>query len=147
MATESLSSFFSVFFAYGSCTVMPSCSIGVTTMKMIRRTRQISTKGVTLMSELSPLRPSCIAMLAGPLSLTLQEEIDQFRRGVRHLDAEELELTLEVVEHPDGDDRDREPDRRGDERLGDTGRHRPDAARSAGGHAGERVDNAGEGHE
>src|SRR6185436_18522284 len=122
--------------------VTPSCSIGVTTMKMIRSTRQMSTKGVTLMSELSPLLPSCMPMLHGPLSLTLQEEVDELGGAVRHLDAEELQLPLEVVEHPDCENRDREPDGRRDERLGDTGRDRPDAARSAGGHAREGVDDA-----
>src|SRR2546426_7627522 len=87
----------------GTATSRARLSIGVTTMKMIRSTRQMSTNGVTLMSELSPrLPPTFIAMLLGVRRrrLSLQEEIHQLRRRVRHLDAEELDLTLEVVEHP-----------------------------------------------
>src|SRR5213594_948325 len=141
MACASSSSCFSLFLAYSRLIVIPSCSIGVTTMKMIRSTRQMSTKGVTLMSELSPrLPPTFIAMLLGSRRLPLQEEIDQLRRRVGHLDPEELDLALEVVEHPHRRDGHRQPDRRGDERLGDTGRHRADAARARGRHAGERVD-------
>src|SRR2546428_2037712 len=123
MACASSSQCFALFLAYGSLIVIPSCSIGVTTMKIIRSTRQMSTKGVTLMSELRPPPPpTFIDMLLATRPLPLQEEIDQLRRRVGHLDPEELDLALEIVEHPHRGDGHGQPYRGGDERFGDTGR-------------------------
>src|SRR5438093_2277138 len=141
MACASSSSCFSLFLAYGTLTVSAPWSIGVTTMKMIRSTRKMSTKGVTLMSELRPPPPpTFIDMLLATRPLPLQEEIDQLRRRVGHLDPEELDLALEIVEHPHRGDGHGQPHRGGDQRLGNTGRHGADPARTGGGHAGERVD-------
>jgi len=47
----------------GTSTASPASSWGVTTMKMMRRTRTTSTRGVTLISFLTPLAPpTAIAM-------------------------------------------------------------------------------------
>src|SRR5512136_877060 len=100
------SGYFSGLEVSGSSTGMPDCSRGVTTMKMISSTRQTSTSGVTLMSDwtepalstfgppcsLACRRADCIAS-----SVLLDEEVDQLRRGVRHLDLEALDLIQEVV--------------------------------------------------
>lgn len=57
----------SMFFASGIFTSLPRWSIGVTTMKMMRRTRTTSTRGVTLISFLTPLAPpTLIAMTETP---------------------------------------------------------------------------------
>src|SRR2546426_5556783 len=146
MACDSSSSCFVACLAYGRLICTPSCSIGVTTMKMMSNTRQMSTNGVTLMSELRPpLPPACIA--SDSRGLTLQEEIDQLRRGVGHLDPEEVDLSREIVEHPDRRDGDAQADRGRDQRLGDTRRDRADPARAGGGHAGEGVDDPDDGAE
>src|SRR5436190_19900408 len=116
-------------------------------MKITSRTRQMSTNGVTLMSELSCLlSPACIAR-ALRLRLSLQEEIDQLRAGIGHLDPEELDLRLEVIEAPDPDDGHADADAGGDERLGDAGGDRADAAAARRGHPLEGVDDAEHGAE
>src|SRR3989454_11290538 len=137
MACASASSGSSHSLACGRLIVSARRSIGVTTMKMTRSTRQMSTKGVTLMSELRPPPPpTFIDMLLATRPLPLQEEIDQLRRRVGHLDPEELDLALEIIEHPHRGDGHGQPHRGGDERFGDTGRHGADPARTGGGHAG-----------
>src|SRR5436309_602901 len=72
----------------------PFCSSGVTTMKMMRSTRQTSTSGVTLMSDFtSPAPPLPTCMGSHSLSahgdvLLLNEEVHDLRRGVVHLQDE-----------------------------------------------------------
>src|SRR5207247_2566044 len=99
----------------GRRTSTPDCSIGVTTMKMMRSTRQTSTSGVTLMSPLisSGLPPPGPNAMLGLLScrgrgaarsyarLVLDEVVDELRRRVRHLHLEAIDLVQEVVVHPD----------------------------------------------
>src|SRR5690349_10468021 len=51
---------------------------------------------------------------------TLQEIIDQLRRGVIHLDVKSLDLVGEIVEHHDGRNRHEQSDGGGDQRLRDT---------------------------
>src|SRR5688572_13358406 len=141
----------------GSWTGLPSISSGVTTMKMISSTRQTSTSGVTLISDLtafSPLpaslaaRPNCMGSSCRPGdALLLDEEVDQLRRGVGHLHLQALEHVGEVVEHPGRGNGHAEAEGGGDEGLGDTGRDRADAARTRERHAAEGVDDADHGTE
>src|ERR1700742_3522639 len=131
-----LSGILSGFAVSGSDTLMPFWSIGVTTMKMIRSTKQTSTRGVTLMSlrtSLTRLSFWCLCNILAPLPL--HEEVDQLRGGVRHLDLKPLQLVREVVEHPGRRNGDAETEGGGDERLGDTGRDGADAAGAGEGHA------------
>src|SRR6187401_1791048 len=146
--------------AFGSTTSTPFCRSGVITMKMIKSTIMMSAMGVTLMFAIGPplLPPTAIDMgrllqsasapgpAKGPaerLSLALLDElVEQLRAGVVHLDVEVLDLAVEVVEGPHRRHRDEEPEGRGDERLGDTGRDRLDAARPGERHAREGVDDA-----
>src|SRR4030095_16106248 len=128
------SGFLSGLSACGIWTLTPFWSRGVTTMKMIRSTRHTSTRGVTLMSLCSLSRPPPPPMpmkrlLRGELSARaapFDEVVDQFVRGIRHLDLETLDVVHEDVEHPHRRDGDEEPERRRDERLGDSGRDRRD---------------------
>src|SRR6187401_2059784 len=127
----------------GRVTSTPCCSIGVTTMKMISRTRQTSTRGVTLISLRTLKSPeptlwenpkaigqslrAADSAYAGILlahrglgaALLLDEEVEKLRRRVRHLDLEPLERIGEVVEHPRRRDGHEQAERRGDEGLGD----------------------------
>src|SRR5580765_135006 len=106
------SGFLSGLSAWGICTLTPFCRRGVTTMKMISRTRQTSTSGVTLMSLCSFPRPPAppIAMdrlLCAQLrasAAALDEVVDELVRGVGHLDLEPLDVVHEDVEHPHGGD-------------------------------------------
>src|SRR5688572_24529519 len=121
--------------------------MGVTTMKMIRSTRQTSTSGVTLMSDVRA------AWLSLPSELTLDDrfviagsdflhEVDgHLRSGVRHLDGEAVDAVLEVVVCPHRGDGHEEAAGGGEERFCDTGRDRGDAAARLG-HAFERADDA-----
>src|SRR5215472_9676688 len=144
------SGFLSGLSVWGIWTLTPFWRRGVTTMKMIRRTRQTSTSGVTLMSlcSLSRRPPPPIPMeklLRGELgarAAPFDEVVDELVRRIRHLDLEPLDVVHEDVEHPDGRDGDEEAERRRHERLGDAGRDRRDAARTGQGHAAERVDDA-----
>src|SRR5262245_11042434 len=142
------SGIFSGWLVCGSWTSTPFWSIGVTTMKMISITRQTSTRGVTLMSLFTPATMFGLCLGRSMLApLLLHEEVDQLRRGVRHLDREPLELSREVVEHPGGGNRHAETERGGHERFRDTGRHRADTAGAGQRHAVERVDDADHGAE
>src|SRR5438552_22101 len=94
---------------------MPTCSRGVTTMKMIRRTRTTSTRGVTLMSPLGPR----VCLAGCILGLRTHEEVDDFRLDRVDVDVQVLDPSVEVVEQPDGRDGDEEAERGRDERLGD----------------------------
>src|SRR5262249_52261837 len=146
----SVSGVFSGSSVTGMLTGTPFCSMGVTTMKMMRSTRQTSTSGVTLMSEVSAVFCSfptelchrCLIMRARFL-----HEVDRhLRAGVGHLDGEAIDAVLEVVIGPHRRNGHEQTERGGDERLGDTGRHRGDAA-AGGGHLGEGVDDADNGAE
>src|SRR5205814_5282675 len=152
----SFSGFFPGLSVVGSWIGIPFWRSGVTTMKMMRSTRQTSTSGVTLMSlwSLSRLLPPPIDMVFSPRRLgrfhpdldaraaPLDEVVEQGRGRVGHLDLEALDLVHEDVEEPDRRDRDEEAERRRDERLGDTRGYGRDAARAGQGHALERVDDA-----
>src|SRR3989442_11052306 len=106
-------------------------------MKIIRSTRQMSTKGVTLMSELRPPPPpTFIDMLLATRPLPLEEEIHQLRRRVGHLDPEELDLALAIIDHPHRRDGHAQTDGGGDERLRDPGRDPADPSRSRPRHPG-----------
>src|SRR5216117_506605 len=136
------------FFPLGSVALNPAAMSGVTIMKMISSTSMTSIIGVTLMSALTddgPALPVDMAT-AGHRLLGLEflgedrtpklaphaldQVVDQFLRGVGHLDGEVLDLGGEIVVGPHRRDRDHEAERRGDQRLGDTSR---DARETAGG--------------
>src|SRR5262252_6265813 len=144
------SGFLSGLSAWGIWTLTPLWRRGVTTMKMIRSTRQTSTSGVTLMSlcSLSRRPPPPIPMeklLRGELgarAAPFDEVVDELVRGVRHLDLEPLDVVHEDVEHPHRRDGHEEAEGRRNEGFGDTGRNRRDTARPRLGHAAERVDDA-----
>src|SRR5678815_4411197 len=137
----------------GSWTSIPFWSSGVTTMKMMRRTRHTSTRGVTLMSLWSlsrllappmPMRSSSCGSLRGlgGRAAALDEVVDQLRGAVGHLDLEPLDLVHEDIEEPDGRDRDEQAERGRDERLRDARGDRRDTARTAHRHSPEGVDDA-----
>src|SRR5215467_5459128 len=92
------------FLVLASSTLWPFCNIGVTTMKMIRRTSITSAIGVTLMSAvtspLPPLDPIPIGLL--PHSVLLDEVVDQLGRRIRHFDTERFNLIGEPVVCPHG---------------------------------------------
>src|SRR5438045_2020632 len=90
------SGFLSGLSALGIWTSTPFWSSGVTTMKMMRRTRQTSTSGVTLISlcSLSRFEPPPMAMemlLCGERdagAAPLDEVVDELVGRVGHLDLE-----------------------------------------------------------
>src|SRR6185295_7192009 len=127
------SGIFSGDFVSGSITSTPFWSIGVTTMKMIRSTRQTSTRGVTLMSP-----RTLISLIGCPLArlcsmsrpLPLHEEVDPLGARVRHLDLQALDPVGEVVEHPGRRNCHEQTEGRRDQRFRDALRDRADAARA-----------------
>src|SRR6266705_2436283 len=112
----------------GRATVMPCCNIGVTTMKIIRRTNIMSTIGVTLISDVIPLElPPVIAIITSPsagyrqkqtrtarcesrfrrshqmlclqlLGPVLDEIVDQLGSRVIHFNNEAIHLACEIIE-------------------------------------------------
>src|SRR3989441_8594552 len=137
------------FLPLGRVALNPAAISGVTIMKMISSTSMTSIIGVTLMSALTEPTPALPVDMATAghrlLGLeflgedrtpelaphALDEVVDQFLRGVRHLDGEVLDLGREVVVRPHRRDRDHEAEGRRDQRLGDTGRDTRQAARRA----------------
>src|SRR5262245_7262422 len=99
----------------------------VVIMKMMSRTRKTSVSGVTLMSAMMPrLRPAVVLS-----AMRSPARGDGFEHAAasdpqRRIDA--VHARLEVVVEDDGEDADREAERRGDERLGDAGRDDGEAA-------------------
>src|SRR5258708_8095945 len=134
----------------GMLTGTPFCSMGVTTMKMIRSTRQTSTRGVRLIADvMAPLVSSPMELCHGffmPRSDFLQEVDRHLRAGVRHFDGEAVDAVLEVVVRPHRRDGHCQTEGRGDEGLGDTGRHGGDTAAGCG-HLAEGVNDAEHGAE
>src|SRR6185369_1044999 len=135
-------------------TSTPSWSMGVTTMKMISSTSTTSTRGVMLMSDLTPPLLPPLAMPMGDslqslpcrlllvLRVVLDEVVHQLGGGVVHLDREFFDVIGELVEHHDRRDGDEQAARGGVERFRDAARDRADAARTGLGHAFEGVDDA-----
>src|SRR4026208_1318230 len=89
-------------FADGSLTLTPCCNRGATSIMMMSSTSMTSTSGVTLISALTPplapptsidiaVSPSYAGFLCVGLRRLLDEVVDQFRRGVVHLDVEVLD--------------------------------------------------------
>src|SRR5881628_2098449 len=134
---------FSGFSERGIWAWKPAAMIGVTIMKMMSRTSITSISGVTLMSALTAALALALVAdratgLRRLLSLeflgedrpaelrpdALDQVIDQLLRGVGHLDGEEVDLGGEVVVEPHGGNRDDQTEGGGDQRFGDTGRHR-----------------------
>src|SRR5207244_3936691 len=138
---------------------------GVTIMKMISSTSITSMSGVTLMSALTAARALVADRATGLRRLlrleflredrtaefrpdALDQVIDQFLRGVRHLDGEEVDLGREVVVEPHRWDGHDEAERGRNQRLGDTrGDRRQRSAAARRRHAGERVDDTHHGAE
>src|SRR5262245_10907484 len=121
-----------------TCTSVPEAALGkssgtdcdttifATTMKMMRSTSVMSTSGVTLM----PTIPSSVSPCEGPaisadlsfgraLQVSEQDARQNLGVGERRLDE-----PLERVVGGDGRNRDEQPYRRRDERLGDAGHDR-----------------------
>src|SRR6185437_17087405 len=137
------------FFPLGRVALNPAAISGVTIMKMIRSTSITSIIGVTLMSDLTavpPAPPLPVDMATAGHRLlgleflgedrtpklaphALDQIVDQFLRGIRHLDGQILDLGGEVVVGPHRRDRDHQTEGGGDQRLGDTCR---DARQAAG---------------
>src|SRR5438105_6218502 len=135
----------------------PGGLVCVTIMKMISSTSITSMSGVTLMSALTAARALVADRATGLRRLlrleflgedraaelrpdALDQVVDQLFRGVGHFDGEEVDLGGEVVVEPYRRNGDDESERRGDQGLGDTGRHRGKRAAAARRrHAGERV--------
>src|SRR5437773_6212160 len=143
-----------VLVAMGSFTSTPFWSMGVMTMKMMRRTIMMSAMGVTLMSAMAaPFLPpptaidmedsSCAARVVPGrrgLRALLDEVVEQLGAGVVHLDVEALDLAREVVVRPHRRHGHEQAEGGGDQRLRDTGRDGRDAARAGERHAREGVD-------
>src|SRR5690349_5936101 len=146
------------FLPLGSVALNPAAISGVTIMKMISSTSMTSIIGVTLMSALTADDPESAVDMATAghrllgleflgedrapelASHALDQVVDQFLRGVGHLDRQVLDLGREVVVRPHRRNRDHETERRGDQCLGDTGRDaRQAAGRALRRHAHERV--------
>src|SRR5688500_3864215 len=130
--------------------------MGVTTMKMMSRTRQTSTRGVTLMSPLTssglpPPAPNAIDQSSSDprprARLILHEVVDQLRRRIRHLDLKALDFVQEVVVEPDGRNRDEQSECGRAERFGDSCGDGTETAGAAHGHALERGDDPDDGAE
>src|SRR3989475_7388971 len=121
----------------------PAAMIGVTIMKMMSSTSITSISGVTLMSALTAADARALVTdrATGLLRLlrleflgedrsaelgadALDQVVDQLLGRVGHLDRQEVDLGREEVVEPHGRDCHDQAERRGDERLGDTGRHR-----------------------
>src|SRR5436309_10989209 len=121
----------------------PAAMIGVTIMKMMSSTSITSISGVTLMSALTAAAARALVTdrATGLLRLlrleflgedraaelgadALDQVVDQLLGRVGHLDRQEVDLRGEIVVEPHGRDRHDEAERRRDQRLGDTRRHR-----------------------
>src|SRR6476620_9493320 len=149
------------FLPFGRVALNPAAISGVTIMKMISSTSMTSIIGVTLMSALTADEPELAVDMATAghrlLGLeflredrtpelaphALDQVVDQFLGGVGHLDGQVLDLGGEVVVGPHRRNRHHQTERRGDQRLGDTGRDaRQAAGRALRRHAHERVHDA-----
>src|SRR5579864_63597 len=106
---------------------------------MMSSTSMTSTSGVTLMSDLTPPlappRSIDIVSVSSTVGTALvrglrNEEVDELRRGVVHLDVEVLDARRQVVVNPDRRNRDDEAERGLDERFRNTDRDRAEAGRA-----------------
>src|SRR6186997_19037 len=104
--------------------------MGVTTMKMISKTRTTSTSGVTLISDLtskSPLAdPACMSS-----SALFDEVVKQLVGRVVHFDVETFNAVLEVVVHPHRRDGHEKTERRRNQCFCNTGRYCAESAATA----------------
>src|SRR5690349_13175430 len=91
----------------------------------------------------NPGSPRC----PGLLRRLLDEEVNELRRRVVHLDVEVFEASREVVVEPDGRDGHDQTECRLDERFRDTGRHGAETGGTRAADTGERVDDADDGPE
>src|SRR5256714_5334338 len=145
LTSPSPSGRFSGFAERGMVAWKPAAIRGVTIMKMMSSTSITSMSGVTLMSALTAARALVADRATGLRSLlgreflredratelrphALDQVVDQLLRGVGHLDGEEVDLGGEVVVEPHGGNRDDQTEGGGDQRFGDTGRHRGERA-------------------
>src|SRR5467141_4691845 len=127
----------------------PAAIRGVTIMKMISSTSITSISGVTLMSALTAARALVADRATGLRRLlrlqflredraselrpdALDQIVDQFLRGVGHLDGEEVDLGREVVVEPHRRNGDDESERRRDQRFRDNGGNGPERAAATG---------------
>src|SRR5260370_2954572 len=132
-------------------------------MKMMRRTRTASTKGVMLISFLTPpfdpamaipmtstrpsshayagwLRPRHGGQARLPLSHVSVEKVEKLVVCFRQVPRARFDPPRKVVEQHDGRNSDEKAECGGHQRFGDTGRYRAETSRSGGGHGLKRVD-------
>src|SRR5262245_18277806 len=136
--------------AFGKFTSIPRYIIGAVSMKISSRTSTTSTSGMMLISaRLVPIRrgpcdSSALNIVAGSARFRggTAEEVQEVHRKAFHLDGPVLHAIDEVVVADDGGDRRAEAGCRGDQRLGDAGRHDREARRALGTDAVERCHDA-----
>src|SRR5688500_6901751 len=124
----------------GRFTFAPACICGMTTMKMIRRTRTTSTSGVTLMSGFARSGRRTVLLLLG--RRLVLEVVEELALRLVQREQELVGARREEVEGEHRGDRDQEADRGDDQRLGDARRDRAEAARALLRDALERRDDA-----
>src|SRR5881409_3363594 len=105
----------------------------VVIMKMMRRTRNTSVSGVTLIS--ATMRPRVCPLNSAMAPPRRRDRLDQPRAADAERPVDALHAVLEVVVEDERDDADGEAERGGDERLGDAARHHAEAARADDRHA------------
>src|ERR1044071_9875332 len=114
--------------------------MGVTTMKMIRRTRTTSTRGVTLISDLTSgwlSDPTCIGS-----STLLYEIIQQLVGRITHFNIEPFDAVHEIVVHPYGRDRNEQTKRCCYESFCNTCGYCTETSRTGHGHSTESVNDS-----
>jgi hypothetical protein len=74
--------------------------------------------------------------------MSILQLVEELARAARELGLDGVDLVVELIEKEDGRDGDHEAERGLDERLGDTGRHGAEAARTGARDALERADDA-----
>src|SRR5437870_10874303 len=105
----------------------------VVIMKMMRRTRNTSVSGVTLIS--ATMRPRVCPLNSAMAPPRRRDRLDQPRAADAQRPVDALDAVLEVVVEDERDDADGEAEGRRDERLGEAARHHAEAARADDRHA------------
>src|SRR5258706_14702552 len=108
-----------------------ACAVSI---KMIRSTKTTSTRGTMLISAMvgntRDRRPCCPPPIENAMALVLEgpfREIQELQRKILHAGAEFADSAVEQVVKNVGGNCRRQAQRRGNERFGDTRRHRAKA--------------------
>src|SRR5437016_3936822 len=127
--------------AFGRSTSAAGFTIAdVVIMKMMRRTRNTSVSGVTLISEM--MWPRVWGLNSGMRPPRCRDRLEQPGAADAERAVDPLHAVLEVVVEDERHDPDREAERRRDEGLGDAARDDAEAARPDDRHAVERAHDA-----